>query len=115
MIDSCLQKTGCTVNFVNINGQTSHHYFSLSHKDADEYLKKYKPQDLWTFTIKAGERIEDNWVALPDGKFVLTAYLDNYAVGVSPQYIKNDNIKQRKFVFMLFARDGKLISQNYNK
>jgi hypothetical protein len=111
MIDSCMAKTGCTINFLNYNGQASHHYSSVFQKGLDEYLKKYRWQDLWSFTIKAGERIEDNWIALPDGKFVLTAYVDDYAVGVSTGYIKKDNAKRRKFVFMLFTHDGELISE----
>jgi hypothetical protein len=114
MIDSCLQKRGCVINFGNSLGGSSHSYFAMQNRGLEQYLKKFNPQDLRPFSIIAGARIEDDWVKLPDGNFVLTAYVDDYAVGVLPQYIKKDGYQRRKFVFMIFSPNGKLISSNNN-
>lgn len=111
MIDSCETKPGCTVSFTNNFGQSFHRYFSQFQKGLDSYLKQFRQQDLLPFTIKIGERTEDDWIALPDGKFVLIAYVDDHAVGVLPEYIKKDGYQRREFVFMIFSRDGKLIAR----
>lgn len=106
MIDSCLAKKGCTINF---GSHTSHQHFTQSYTAANEYLNRFSKQTLSAFTIKYGERTEDNWIALPNGNFVLTAYLGNYAVGIKPEYILKDKFQMRRFVFMLFSPQGKLL------
>ncbi len=111
MIDSCMHKNGCTIHFANNHGHSLHDYFSINQNSVDTYLSKYDRKQLVPFSIFAGERIEDNWVALPDGNFLLIAYLDHYAVGVSPQYIDQTRTGQRWFVLKLFSGDGKLIEE----
>ncbi|SDP52768.1 hypothetical protein SAMN05428975_1638 [Mucilaginibacter sp. OK268] len=109
MIDSCIAKPGCTITFINSNGQALHGYYSWNNQKAEDYLKKLNRQQMWWFEIDAGERIKDYWTKLPDGNFALTSYIDDYAVGILPKYIKKDGVKMAKFVFMIFSPDGKLI------
>jgi len=109
MIDSCMAKPGCTIAFLNRSGHSFRGYYSWNNQKAEDYLKKLDARQMWWFTIKAGERREDNWTKLPDGNFVITSYIDDYAVGILPKYIKKDGVKMAKFVFMIFSPDGKLI------
>jgi hypothetical protein len=109
MIDSCMAKPGCTIAFLNRSGHSFRGYYSWNNQKAEDYLKKLDARQMWWFTIKAGERREDNWTKLPDGNFAITSYIDDYAVGILPKYIKKDGVKMAKFVFMIFSPDGKLI------
>ncbi|NHA04295.1 hypothetical protein G7092_10835 [Mucilaginibacter sp. HC2] len=109
MIDSCIAKPGCTITFINSNGQALHGYYSWNNQKAEHYLKKLNRRQMWWFEIEAGERIKDYWTRLPNGNFALTTYIDDYAVGVSSKYIKKDGIKAGKFVLMIFSPNGKLL------
>lgn len=106
IIDSCLAKPGCIITFVNEFGKASRYYPEV----LDNYLKEFNKYDLQPFTVKSGNRKEDYWIGLPNGNFVL-AYTNDYAVGMAPQFIKKGNYTGRKFVFMAFAPDGKLIAE----
>jgi len=107
IIDSCMHKRGCTINFSNSHAG----YFDINPKNIEAYLSKYDRQQLVFFSITAGARVEDDWIALPDGNFLLTAYLDHYAVGIPAKYIDQQRTGQRWFVCMLFSANGQLIAQ----
>ena len=109
MMDSCRVKQGCEIKFAFSSGASNHNYFAMFKPELGVFLDKFDKNSLVPFTIYAGERSEDNWVALPDGRYVLTAYIDDKAVGITSKYIKPDGVQQRKFVFMVFDKAGNLI------
>ena len=110
MIDSCQTKPGCTINFYKDSGKSIYHV-----SGSEVYLKNYKPQDLFGFSIRSGKWNEDDhWFSLPDGKFMLATFVNHYVVGVSPQYFIKDGVQMRKFVFMMFTKDGKWIPNTGN-
>lgn len=112
MIDSCLHKDGCTITFGNSLGRSNHEYSNYNKKELVEYHKLYKREEFWPFTIKMGNRLENDWIALPNGRFVLYSYIDDYVIGVSPNYIKNNLSGFGGSIFMVFSPDGKLIHQD---
>ena len=113
MMDSCKLKKGCLINFGFSDGASNHNVFTLFTPELGDFLEKFDKRTLMPFTIYAGERSEDNWIALPDGRYVLEAYIDDRAIGVPPKYIKPDGVKQRKFVFMVFDQKGNLLKAPY--
>lgn len=113
MMDSCKQKDGCVINFGFSDGASNRNYFDMFTPALKAFLDKFDKQTLMPFTIYAGERSEDNWIALPDGRYALTEYIDDQAIGVSPKNIIPDGAKQRKFVFMLFDQKGNLLKTPY--
>lgn len=108
MYDSCENKAGCTINFRNDTGQSNHRYFSVKKDETDKYMAKYAADQIWPFsiTVAHNDRIQDDWIALPDNTFLLTAYIDNYAVGVPSNLIVKHDKKRRWYVIMLFSRKG---------
>jgi hypothetical protein len=110
MIDSCLSRKNCTIDFSFNKSRSFYGYGGAEQNDLDNYLKKFNKSDLYPFTIRLGKRTEDNWIAIPKGKFVLTAYVDDYAVGIAPSYIKKDGNQIRKPAFMIFNLAGQKIA-----
>ncbi|WP_311953847.1 hypothetical protein [Mucilaginibacter terrae] len=112
MMDSCKKIQGCEIRFVFTLGASNHSVYTMFTPELAAFLKKIDARTLVPFTIYAGERTEDNWVALPDGRFVLTAYVDDKGIGIN-RFIAPDGVKQRKFVFMVFDNRGKLLKAPY--
>jgi len=108
MIDSCFAKNGCKISFPDNYGELYKKPFVMMGNNYLDQLEVDQSKFI-LFSISLGERIQDNWVALPDGTFLLTAYLDDYAIGVIPAYIKKDGVKRRKFVFKVFSANGGLL------
>lgn len=112
MTDTCKETGGCEIRLVFSLGASNHNVFTMFTPELAEFLAKFDAKTLVPFTVYAGERTEDNWVALPDGRFVLTAYVDDKGIGIN-RYIVPDGAKHRKFVFMVFDGKGNLLKAPY--
>ena len=113
VIDSCMAKEGCSVNFPDNYGEAFKRPFFIPGHD---YLKELNldQSKFILFNISVGPQLRDFWTALPDGNFLLTDYFDDYPIGVLPAYIKTDGYKHAKLVFKVFSAEGKLLKSYYD-